>query len=351
SSSPIVAEIARRVRSAAGARRTLVIAENEPQDSNLVRPAELGGQELDALWNDDFHHTVRVAATGQTEAYYSDYRGTPQELISAIRWGFLFQGQHYVWQNQRRGSPGLDLEPRHYIHYIENHDQLANSGRGDRLHKLTAPGQLRALTALLLLGPATPMLFQGQEFAASAPFLYFADHERDVAAKVRAGRREFLAQFPALATAEAQRRLAVPEDPQTFDQCKLDWTELELNHQVFTMHRDLIALSRADPTLRARDRERWHGAVLSPYAFVLRVFGAANDDRLLIVNLGPQLTYQPAPEPLLAAPANRTWRLAWSSEEVRYGGFGTPAVETRQGWQIPAHAAVVLGPGPALESP
>src|SRR5690606_38790927 len=123
------------------------------------------------------------------------YRGTPQEFISALKWGYLYQGQHYSWQKARRGTPGLDLPPTAFINYFQNHDQIANSGSGERCHNLTSPGRFRAMTALLLLGPQTPMLFQGQEYAASSPFFYFADHNPELARLVAKGRAEFLAQF------------------------------------------------------------------------------------------------------------------------------------------------------------
>ena len=112
-----------------------------------------------------------VALTGRREAYYSDTLGTASEFIAAAKYGYLFQGQHYGWQRHPRGTPGLDLPPAHFVAYLQNHDQVANSVRGKRMHHMGSPGRVRALTALLLLMPATPMLFQGQEFAASAPEL------------------------------------------------------------------------------------------------------------------------------------------------------------------------------------
>src|SRR2546421_7476360 len=107
--------------------------------------------------------------------------------------GYLYQGQLYTWQQQRRGTPAFGLTPAHFITFIQNHDQIANSGRGLRCHLLTSPGRYKAMTALLLLSPGTPMLFQGQEFASSAPFNYFADHNPDLAELVAKGRCEFLA--------------------------------------------------------------------------------------------------------------------------------------------------------------
>ena len=198
----ILAAIARRVRQAARGRATLLVAENEPQHTQLVRPPERGGYGLDALWNDDFHHSGMVALTGRNEAYYTDYQGTPQEFISALKWGYLYQGQCYKWQKQRRGTPGLDLKPAAFVTFLQNHDQIANSGRGLRAHALTSPGRYKAMMAVMLLGPGTPMLFQGQEFAASSPFFYFADFSGELAGLTRQGRADSLSQFPSLAQPE-----------------------------------------------------------------------------------------------------------------------------------------------------
>ena len=107
----ILAAIARRVRQAARGRATLLVNENEPQHTQLVRPPAQGGYGLDMLWNDDFHHSAMVAMTGRNEAYYTDYLGTPQEFISAFKYGYLYQGQYYKWQQKRRGTPALDLPP------------------------------------------------------------------------------------------------------------------------------------------------------------------------------------------------------------------------------------------------
>ena len=130
----------------------IFIAENEPQEVKLVRSPEQGGYGLDGLWNDDFHHTAMVALTGRNEAYYTDYLGTPQEFISSMKYGYLYQGQRYKWQKKRRGTPGLDINPAAFVTFIQNHDQIANSAYGQRCHALTSPGKLRAITALMLLG-------------------------------------------------------------------------------------------------------------------------------------------------------------------------------------------------------
>jgi maltooligosyltrehalose trehalohydrolase len=340
----ILTAIARRVRQAAGGRATLLVAENEPQHTRLVRPPERGGYGLDMLWNDDFHHSAMVALTGRTEAYYSDYRGTPQEFISALKWGYLYQGQWYKWQKQRRGTPGLDLTPAAFVTYVQNHDQIANSGRGLRAHLLTSPGRYKALTAVMLLGPGTPMLFQGQEFAATSPFFYFADFPEALAGLTRQGRTAFLSQFPSLAQPDMQACLPDPGDPATFVRSQLDLAERQRHAEMYALHRDLLQLRRIEPVFRAQRRGGMDGAVLAPEAFVLRFFGADGDDRLLLANFGRDLQYNPAPEPLLAPPQGMLWQVLWSSEDPRYGGCGMAPLEDEENWHIPGHAAVVLQP-------
>ena len=341
----ILTEIARRARDAAPGRAVFVVAENEPQRSHLVRPPEDGGHGLDALWNDDFHHSAIVALTGRREAYYSDYLGTPQELVSAAKRGFLYAGQWYSWQKKRRGTPTAGLDPSRFVVYTQNHDQVANSLRGARVHTLTSPGRHRAMTALLLLLPNTPMLFMGQEFDASSPFLYFADHRGELAENVRTGRAEFLRQFPSIARAEAHAPLADPCDPATFERCKLDHAERERHAGAWALHRDLLRLRRDDPVL-ARPRAP-DGAVLSHRAFVLRFGGDADDgrdDRLLVVNLGEDAPLPAVSEPLLAPPPEARWRERWSSEDPRYGGAGTAPLADDAPWRIPAECALLLAP-------
>jgi maltooligosyltrehalose trehalohydrolase len=347
----ILAAITRRVREAAPGRATILVAENEVQQTQLVRPFEQGGYGIDALWNDDFHHSAMVAMTGRNEAYYTDYLGTPQEFISALKWGYLYQGQRYKWQQQRRGTPSLDLKPAAFVTFIENHDQVANSGRGERSHLLTSPGRLRAMTALLLLAPGTPMLFQGQEFAASSPFFYFADHEIELARLVKQGRAKFLTQFRSLATPELQARLPDPADLATFERSKLDLSERQLHDEVYALHRDLLRLRREEPVFRAQRKGGVDGAVLGAESFVLRFFAEHGDDRLLLINFGRDLHLDPAPEPLLAPPEGKQWETMWSSEDPRYDGLGTPPLDTEENWRIPGHAAVVLKPQMVRKQP
>ena len=351
----ILAAIAARARAAAGGRPILLVAENEPQDTRLARPIAEGGRGLDALWNDDFHHSAMAALTGRTEAYYSDTRGEPQELISAAKYGYLFQGQQYAWQRDRRGSPAWGLPPSAFVAFTQNHDQIANSVRGQRGHELTSAARWRAMTALLLLLPATPMLFQGQEFSASAPFLYFADFDAELSAAVRRGRAEFLAQFPSIAGAAERGDLPDPGAAASFERSKLDFRERESHAPVYALHVDLLRMRHEDAAFAEPRPDAIDGAVLSASAFALRFFAAdPRDERLLVVNLGADLQRASFAEPLLAAPALGTpsgradadWTLRWSSEELSYGGGGVADPFPDDCWHIPADSALLFKPGP-----
>jgi maltooligosyltrehalose trehalohydrolase len=344
----ILTHIARSVRQAAKGRVTFIVAENECQHGRLVRSPDKGGHDLDAIWNEDFHHTALVAATGRSEAYFSDYTGSPQELISAVKRGFLYQGQFYSWQDKHRGTPAFDLHPNQVVNFLQNHDQVANSLRGLRLHQLTSPGRARALTALLLLGPEIPMLFQGQEFAASAPFLYFAEHNPELARLVSKGRKEFLSQFGTIASAEASALLTDPAKKETFLRCKLDLSEREKHAAVYMLHRDLLKLRREDPVFSNARRGAVDGAVLGPEAFVLRFFGDDNNDRLLLINLGADLKLKSIADPLLAPLERCDWELLWSSERPCYFGSGDLPFEHPETHKLllPGHAALVLGAVP-----
>ncbi|WKJ92115.1 malto-oligosyltrehalose trehalohydrolase [Methylomonas montana] len=342
----IIAAIVQAARRAGAPRKTFIVGENEPQDAKLFLPLEYGGFGLDALWNDDFHHTAMVAMTGRADAYYSDYRGVAQEFISTFKRGFLYQGQWYSWQNKTRGTPGLHMPPGKFVNFIQNHDQLANSGSGKRVHTMTSPNRYRALTTLFLLAPQTPMLFQGQEFAATSPFFYFADHKDEIAHLVARGRSGFLAQFRALATPEMQARLPDPGDPQTFTASKLDLNDRNQHQEEYALHRDLLSLRRNDPVFQASEHShRIDGAVLSQDAWLIRFFGESpGDDRLLLVNLSRDLHLVPAPEPLLAPPKDCVWDAIWFSDDPRYGGMGMPPWPTKGNWYLQGESAVVLRP-------
>jgi maltooligosyltrehalose trehalohydrolase len=340
----IIGAIGRAARKAAGKRSIILIAENERQETKLIKSRSEGGDDLDGLLNDDFHHSAVVALTGKREAYYTDYLGSPQEFISAAKYGYLFQGQPYSWQGAPRGTPTFNASPEAFVAFIENHDQVANTAAGERLRFQSSPGRYRAMTGLLLLGPWTPMLFQGQEFGAATPFVFFTDvGDGPMREAIRKGRFRFLAQFPSLATDEVQKRLPAPSDPTGFVRSKLDFSERQKNKELYDLHVDLIQLRQNDSRFREQKSGGVDGAVLGPASFVLRYFSEGNtDDRLLVVNLGKHRVLTPAPEPLLAPPLGFEWETLWSSESVSYGGPGGVTVATQESWTLPAGATVAL---------
>ena len=350
----ILAEVSRRARAAAGERRIVLTAENEPQDVRCLRPIGEGGFGLDAMWNDDFHHTARVALTGNHQGYFHDYRGRPQEFVSCAKRAFLFQGQFYDWQDKGRGTPVTRLPAWAFQTFTQNHDQVANTLDGSRVHALTSPGRHRAMTALMLFSPQTPLLFMGQEFGATTPFPFFADHGEQLGTSIWAGRREFVSQFTNYAQATGQVPDPCAED--TFISAKLDWHERDKHEEMLALHADLLRIRREDEVIARQDWEALDGAVLGEKAFLLRWFDAEAGDRLLLVNLGDALELVPAPEPLLAPPAGMQWVLAWSSDDPRYGGQGVVAPCGDKGWGLSGESAVLLvaafnAPAPRAPSP
>jgi maltooligosyltrehalose trehalohydrolase len=359
SSEYIIGAVGRAAREAAGSRSIILVAENDLQEAKMARSRAEGGDDLDGLWNDDFHHSAIAALTGRNEAYYADYLGAPQEFISSAKHGFLYQGQAWSWRKVLRGTPtrsgglqsaangaaAFNIAPEVFVCFTENHDQIANTGRGERLRFQTSPARYRAMTALLLLGPWTPLLFQGEEFGASSPFMFFADiGDASVRDAIRKGRAEWLAPFLSLSEDEAWRTLPAPDDPNVFAQCKLDFSERQMNRELYDLHIDLLKLRREDSRFRQRSSGGIDGAVLGPASFVLRYFSESNDDRLLVVNFGDRQILHPASEPLLAPPSGYRWETLWTSESPEYGGAGSIAVATQEQWILPAKSTMSLQP-------
>ena len=351
----ILQEIGEQARAAAGNRSILLIAENEPQESALMRPVGQGGYGLDAMWNDDLHHSMLARLTLKREAYYSDHLGLAQEFVSGARHGFLFQGQYYGWQGAPRGSSAENLAPQTFVTFLENHDQVANTDTGSHVRRRSHPGVYRAITAYWLLIPATPMFFQGQEYGAESKFLYFCDHAPQLADAVREGRKVFLGQFPSLKADDSQRMLPDPCIEHAFQSSKLS-SDRTTHPELLALHAELLRLRRTDPVLAQQKSGTLDGAVLSPDCFILR-FSApqapagdseagapAENDRLLVVNFGLDLELPHAPEPLLAPPPGRAWQLAFSSDDHRFGGGGAVPPVSAKGWMISGASASLLVP-------
>jgi maltooligosyltrehalose trehalohydrolase len=232
---------------AATGRPKLLIAEHEGNDPRLVRPRPTGGYGLDAVWDDDVHHALHTALTGEHTSYYEDYEGAA-DVVRGWRDGWAFAGR---WSPHRRRTVGRpDDPPRagdHLVACLQNHDQIGNRARGERIAMLTSVAHQKVGAALLLTGPFVPLLFQGEEWAASSPFPFFADHEGDLAEAVRRGR---LAEFAAFGWDPAD--VTDPEDPASMEAARLRWDERTTGDhaEVLTWYRTLLSLRAQRPELR-----------------------------------------------------------------------------------------------------
>ena len=239
SSQHIVAEIQARVQELAQQlnRRVCVIAETDENDSRYVKPASEGGYGLDAVWSDDFHHTIHAFFTGERQGYYQDF-SDPRQIARALREGYVFQGEHFRFWNAPRGTAAKGVPLPANVICIQNHDQVGNRAMGERLTALIPRGARKVAAALLLLAPHTPLLFMGQEYDESAPFQFFADFQ-DAALKkaVSEGRRSEFKDFDF-------NQVPDPEDPQTFERSKLTWADSAQNREMLEWYRRLLQLRK-----------------------------------------------------------------------------------------------------------
>jgi maltooligosyltrehalose trehalohydrolase len=233
-------------------RHVHLVLENDANQASLLARDEQGRPRIaDAQWNDDFHHAAHVLATGETDGYYADYAERPLERFGrTLAEGFAYQGEPSALRNgEARGEPSAHLPFTAFVDFLQNHDQIGNRAFGDRIAALAAQRsggreRLEALHACLLLAPAVPMLFMGEEWAASTPFLYFCDFGPELAGAVSKGRREEFKRFAAFADEAARQRIPDPNDEATFRQCVLRWDERDSGEHVERLRlvRELLAL-------------------------------------------------------------------------------------------------------------
>ena len=223
-----------------------LVAESDLNDPRLLRAPDVGGFGVDAQWSDDFHHALHAVLTGERAGYYGDF-GSLGQLATALRQAFVYDGCRSRYRRRRHGRAPAGLPLTRFLGYIQNHDQVGNRAHGERLSMLVGPGPLRIAAALVLLGPSVPMLFQGEEWGASTPFLYFTDHDDpELGRAVTEGRRR---EFAAFGWDPAD--VPDPQDPETFRRSKLRWDEVDepVHADLLHWHRRLIALRRATPGL------------------------------------------------------------------------------------------------------
>ena len=298
-----------------------VICEDARNDREILLPRTKGGYGCDAVWADDFHHVVRVQITNENEGYMGYFKGTVEELSKTLREGWLFTGELQK-DGIRRGTTGADIEPEHFIHCISNHDQVGNRAFGERLNHSASAEAYRAASGLLLTTPYTPMLFMGQEWAASTPFLYFTDHNDELGRGVREGRRKEFAEFSAFRNPEKRALIPDPQALSTFTDCKLKWEELAdaPDQQTLRLYRDFVRLRKTD--LTDRKRGRWEIAQFSGKAMAIRYRRDAAGDILVVFQLVPGETVLDFDNAFLQTGKGQTWEFVVSTNDTVYGGKG-----------------------------
>ena len=240
--------ISRRAKAAAGNRHLHLIVENEDNDSGLLeRDGKNRPRLFTAQWNDDIHHVLHAAATGEDFGYYADYAHDPQKLVRALGEGFVYQGEEMPYRGSSRGEPSGHLPPTAFISFIQNHDQVGNRAFGDRLPAVASEDAIRAVAGIYLLAPQIPMIFMGEEWGAKTPFPYFCDFDAELNTLVRKGRREELSKLPGFDEESAQST-PDPTDVETFRSAKLQWSDhRRAEHlQMLDLYRDLIARRRKE---------------------------------------------------------------------------------------------------------
>ena len=300
----IVAEIAQAVRRGPGrSRHVHVVLENDRNDARyLARDRAHRPVLASAQWNDDVHHALHVLATGERDGYYADYAERPLWCLGrALAEGFVYQGERSEYRGAARGQPSAHLPAPAFVDFLQTHDQVGNRAFGERIVALADPAALAAALACVLLAPSVPLLFMGEEFGASTPFLFFCDFGADLAAAVTRGRREEFKRFARFRDPAARERIPDPNDPATFERSRLRWSELddEPHRHWHTRYRELLALRRKHLVPRLAGMAP--GGSFTVAGSVLQVEWTLGDrSRLrLAANLGP------AASPPILLPAGR----------------------------------------------
>jgi maltooligosyltrehalose trehalohydrolase len=256
SSRHFLAELTTRVRESASGRRVLVVAEDHRNLNWMLKAEDDGGWNVDAVWADAFHHQCRRLLAGDSEGYYRDYSGRTDDLATTIRQGWFYTGQFSAHLGERRGTDPTGIAANRFVICLQNHDQIGNRALGARLHDQIDLAAYRAASVLLLMAPETPLLFMGQEWAASTPFLYFTDHHPELGRLVTEGRREEFRHFAAFSDLHVREQIPDPQAWSTFLASQLSWDErlaephastLRLYQALLNLRRREAALHRASP--------------------------------------------------------------------------------------------------------
>jgi maltooligosyltrehalose trehalohydrolase len=266
STAHVLEEIASRIRRLPIGRPVHLVLENEENQASWLRRDTLGNPlSYTAQWNDDVHHVLHCAATGESSGYYAAYAGDTEKLGKALAEGFAFQGELMDYRGSPRGEPSSHLPPTAFVSFIQNHDQVGNRAFGDRITSFAPAARIRAIVAIYLLLPQIPMIFMGEEFGASQPFPFFCDFEPELAKLVREGRRAEFARFPEFQDPARREQIPDPTAEQTFVSAKLDWKRATegIHADWVSLYRELLAIRHREIVPRLRGAHSGHYKILS----------------------------------------------------------------------------------------
>lgn len=310
-------ELADAVRQRAG-RRAHLMPESAANDPRLIRPSELGGYGLDAQWNDDFHHALRALLTGEQRGYYVDYDKSLVQIEKAFREGFVYSGQYSSFRRRRHGSSSLGIPAERFIVFSQNHDQVGNRMRGDRLSTEASFEQLKLAASTVILSPFLPLLFMGEEYGEPAPFPYFVSHSDDeLIDAVRRGRREEFAAF------DWSGEPPDPQDEETFESARLSHNlESEEPHRTLrALYRELIELRRTDPALRPFGERRVQRFDKECVLLIERSRRDPPSEIAVFCHFGAE------PVTMAAYLRSGTWRKLLDSADKRFRGPGSAVAD------------------------
>jgi maltooligosyltrehalose trehalohydrolase len=329
------------IREGAHARGAFLIAEDERNEATIVSNGGEPGWGFDGVWADDFHHTVRVALTGDRDGHFGSFNGTLEEWIETLRHGWLYRGAIAPHLGKPRGTPCGDLPPERFVYCISNHDQVGNRALGERLNHLVSPEIYRAVSMLICLTPYTPMLFMGQEWSASSPFLYFTDHPGELGRNMARYRRQEFEKVGINRNTEMLARMPDPQEKTTFASSALRWDERDRppHASCLALYRECLNLRARVPTFQNPRRETWRVEKVPANRYVLRDgliralpaqpilairWSENSGDWLFLLNLEGTAEIVFTNHPFTSPTGNRHWEAVILSNDFKFGGQPGP---------------------------
>ncbi len=326
-------------------REIMLVAEDARNRVGTITPVARGGDGFDAFWADDFHHELRVLLSNAWELYYADYTGSVEDVASALNEGIIYQGQESGYLGRPRGTRITDEPANAFVFELQNHDQVGNRPFGERLHHEIDRERFHVASTVLLLAPETPLIFMGQEFAASTPFLFFTDHHDELGPLVTEGRQNEFSGFRAFAHEEAKRALPDPQDEATFHASKLRLAERTWHKDTYHLYQRLFAMRHSDPVFQVQDRSLSRAMPID--ALVLGLHRQReNQHRLLIANFGHEIKVPLSRFQLGFDTAPEDWRLMLATSAAEFGGMESSVAFEHDGYAfeliVPARTAIVF---------